>query len=308
MKAEIRTNRNRGGAAGPVKRGSVLVSMLLLGLALCLFPATGGNAQQPQQAPKAAMPAVSPDKTAPPAVESVLEPKAIEVLKAASSKLAAARTMSFTAVVTYESPSRLGPPLAYTTKSEVTVKRPNGLRVITPADGPASEFYYDGRKMTAFAPAEKLVAVADAPPTIDGMLRSAFDSAAIYYPFADVIVADPYKDIADGLKIAFFIGQSRVVGGTTTDMVAWANDDVFVQAWIGAEDKLPRRLRAVYRKDPSQLRHDMELSNWKLDPVIPADAFTLKGIGSAKPIPFAHPDARPPLGARVPGEGRTIQK
>jgi len=38
----------------------------------------------------------------------VLEPKAIDLLKAASSRLAAARTMTFTAVISYESPSRLG--------------------------------------------------------------------------------------------------------------------------------------------------------------------------------------------------------
>ena len=122
-----------------------------------------------------------------------LEPKAIEILKAASSRLAAARTMSFTAVVSYESPSRLGTPLVYTTKSEVTLQRPDKLRVITPGDGPASEFYYDGKKMMAFAPAENLVAVAEAPPTIDAALKAAYDSAAIYFPFTDVIVADPYK-------------------------------------------------------------------------------------------------------------------
>ena len=75
--------------------------------------------------------------------------------------------MSFTAVVSYESPSRLGPPLVYSTQSEVTVGRPDKLKVVTLGDGPASDFYYDGKTMTAFAPQEKLIAVADAPPTID---------------------------------------------------------------------------------------------------------------------------------------------
>lgn len=216
--------------------------------------------------------------------------------------------MSFTAVVTYESPSRLGPPLAYTTKSEVTVKRPNGLKVITSADGPASEFYYNGKQITAFAPAEKFVAVADAPPTIDEALRVSFDKAAIYFPFTDLIVSDPYRDIADGLKVAFYIGRSRIVGGVTTDMVAYADDDVFVQAWIGAQDRLPRRLRAVYRKDPSQLRHDMELSNWKINPAVTAGAFTPRGAKGAKPIPFARPDAVQATGERPPDAGQGIQK
>jgi len=105
--------------------------------------------------------------------------------------------MSFTAVVTYENPSRLGTPLAYTTKSEVTLQRPDKLRVIT-RQMPATEFYYDGKAIMAFAPAENLLAVADAPPTIDGALEAAFKTADIYYPFTDLIVADPYKAVSDG--------------------------------------------------------------------------------------------------------------
>ena len=141
-----------------------------------------------QQAPPPAAAKAAPSDA------PALEPKAIEILKAASARLAAARSMSFTAVVTYESPSRLGPPLVYTTRSEVTLQRPDKLRVITPGDGPASEFYYDGKTMMAFAPAENLVAVADAPPTIDAALKAAYDAAAIYFPFTDVIVADPYAE------------------------------------------------------------------------------------------------------------------
>jgi hypothetical protein len=244
-------------------------------------------------------------KEAPPAVRLGLEPKAIDILKAASSRLAAAGSMSFTAVATYESPSRLGTPLAYTTKSEVTLKRPDKLRVLTVADGPASEFYYDGKAMVAFAPAENLIAIAEAPPTIDAALKAAYDSAAIYFPFTDLIVADPYKDIADGLVLAFYIGQSKVVGGTTTDMVAYADNDVFVQTWIGAEDKLPRMVRAVYRTDPAHLRHQLELSNWQLEPGVADDAFAPKNAGSAKPIAFAHPNKKRPQGDKPPAKGKS---
>ena len=136
----------------------------------------------------------------------------------------------------------------------------------------------------------ELVAVAEAPPTIDGALNAAYDSAAIYFPFTDVIVADPYKDIADGLEHAFVIGQSRVVGGTTTDMVAIVSDRVFGQIWIGADDKLPRMIRAVYADDPSRLRHQVEFSNWRLDGEISADTFALSRAASAPRIPFARPD------------------
>jgi len=282
-------------------RGNALAWSVLVALSVCPMAAV---IAQPQQPPVAGAPGTQP-QAASPQTPPALEPKAIEILKASSAKLAAAKTMSFTAVTSYESPSRLGPPLVYTTRSEVTMQRPDKVRVITPGDGPASEFYYDGKTMMAFAPAENLVAVADAPPTIDDALRAAFKSAAIYYPFSDLIVADPYKDIADGLVVAFYIGQSKQVGGTTTDMVAFAHDDVLVQVWIGAEDKLPRRSRAIYRNDPTQFRHQMDVSNWKLNVPIQAGTFTSARAAAAKRIPFAPPEpmpASPPAGTAPPAK------
>ena len=273
-------------------------------LAIGIVLAAGVNAQSGQPAPKAAKMAKAPKKPAAPAVQLGLEPKAVEILKAASARLAAAKSMAFTAVVSYESPSRLGPPLIYSSKSEVILQRPNKLRVLTLGDGPASEFYFDGKTMMAFSPAENLVAVADAPATIDAALQVAFDTAAIYFPFTDVMVADPWKDIADGLKIAFYIGQSIVVGDTTTDMVAYVTGDVFVQAWIGAEDKLPRRIYAVYLNDRARLRHVLQLSNWALDAAVPADAFASAKAASAARMPFALPDAKDAPGMKPPPKAK----
>jgi len=260
------------------------VLLLALGVLLAI-----PNAQGKPQAAKKKAKHVAVEASPAPEASPALEPKAIEILKAASSRLAAARTLKFTAIEFYESSSRQGHPLSVTTKSEVTLQRPDKLRVIMSADGPASEFYYDGKKMMAYAPAENLVAVADAPPTIDAALEVAHRSAAIYFPFTDLIVADPYKDMEEGLKLAYYIGQSRVVGGTTTDMVAYIDSGVFVQIWIGAEDKLPRLLHAVYLDDPEQLRHNLILSDWQLDAAVPADTFSSAKAASANPMPFAHP-------------------
>jgi hypothetical protein len=222
-----------------------------------------------------------------------LEPQAIKILKAMSDRLAAAQTMKFTAVTTYENPSRLGPALAYHTLSNVILQRPNKLQVISPGDGPASEFYYNGKTLVAFAPTENLVAIAEAPATIDAALKFAYDTAAIYFPFTDILVADPYKDIAGDLKTAFYIGQSQVVDGITTDMIAIASDKVFAQIWIGTKDKLPRLIRAVYRDDPSRLRHQVTFTNWQLDMPLSADTFASPRANAAKPIPFKRPEPEP---------------
>lgn len=266
---------------------------LVFGMLLATAPAWAqGAIQQPTSKAAAANVNLPPANGGP-----ALEPKAIEILKVSSERLAAAKTLTFTAVESYESMSRQGNPLVFVNKSEVTLQRPDKLRVIMPGDGPASEFYYNGKTMMAFAPAENLLAVADAPPTIDEALDAAYHSAAIYFPFTDVIVADPYKDMAPELKLAYYIGQSHIVGETITDMVAYIDNGVFIQAWIGTEDKLPRVIHAVYLNDPEQLRHNLLFSNWQLDKPIPAGTFAPSDTASAKRINFAHPHPQPLPGA-----------
>jgi Predicted periplasmic protein (DUF2092) len=113
--------------------------------------------------------------------------------------------------------------------------------------------------------------------------------SATYFPFADVIVADPYGDLARGLQLAFVVGQSQVVGGTLTDIVAVANQTAQAQIWIGAEDKLPRRIQASFFDEFGLFRHVLELSDWQLDPAIPPGTFASAKAADAKRIPFAPP-------------------
>ncbi len=236
-----------------------------------------------------------------------LEPKALDVLRAVSDRLKTARTISFVAVETFESLSRQGAPLVLANRFEVTLRRPDRLKVILAGDGPSSEFYYNGKTMMAYAPAENTVAVAEAPATIDAALEAIFHKAAIYFPFTDLIVADPYGDLAPGLKHAYYVGQSHVVGDTTTDIVAFAGDNVFVQVWVGTEDHLPRAMHAVFLNDPDELRHNMILSNWQIDAPAPDELFTSAKAASAKRMEFEHPHPEATQGT-MPGQGRPSPK
>ncbi len=160
-------------------------------------------------APLAAPAQNAPAAPAPAAPAPVMEPKAIEVLKAASDKLAAANTLEFTAVSTYERAARNGQPLYYSLVHQVTVERSDKMRVITPGDGTPDEFYYDGKTMMAYVPSSNLVAVADAPSTIDKLIDAAWDKAAIYFPFSDIIASDPYAELSKTLKSAFYVAGAH---------------------------------------------------------------------------------------------------
>jgi hypothetical protein len=252
-------------------------------------------------------PAVAPgnpapvDATAAPRSEGAppkLEPKALAILKAACDKLAAAKTMSFNALIEEEGPDlRYGLPLQFSRIAHVALRRPDELFVKGHGSGPDTQFFYDGRTLIAWMPQQNLVATAPAPATVDAMLKDVYAKAAIYFPFEDLIVADPYKDLMDGLEVASYIGQSDVVAGVETDMITFGNDAAFVQAWIGTEDKLPHRLRAVYLDDPAALRHDMVLSDWTLDAPLPPSTFIAKVPANAGKIPFQHPADMAPMAA-----------
>ena len=92
-----------------------------------------------------------------------------------------------------------------------------------------------------------------------------------------------------GLTSAFVVGQSKLVGGTTTDIVAVANDDIQVQLWIGSEDRLPRLSWLTFTHMTQKPRRMAEFSDWKLDG--PVDQ-TPPNVGNATKIEFARPDAK----------------
>jgi hypothetical protein len=261
----------------------------------CLFLA-GSVLAQGTAAPKSPRPAAKAKAKVP----LLIEQRAIDLIKAASARLAAAKSMGFTAIVDIEYPSKLGPPLAYPVRYDVAMQRPDKLRVLQSGAGPANEFYYDGKAILAYAPEANVVAVSDAPPTLEAALKFAYDKAAIYYPFTDLLLPDPYAVMTDKVLHAFYIGASGAVGGVPTEAVAWATNDVFIQMWVGTEDKLPRRIRAMFANDPLKLRHDMQLSNWQIEVNHAADTFASQKAQSAQRITFGKPVAvAPPPGTKA---------
>lgn len=95
-----------------------------------------------------------------------------------------------------------------------------------------------------------------------------------------------------------------MIAGITTDIVAYIANGVFVQAWIGTDDKLPRILPAIYLDDKLQQPHILVLSNWNLNPDVSPDVFGSAAANSATRIKFAHPSAPVPAAAKAPAKAK----
>jgi hypothetical protein len=252
--------------------------VLLLLAALNFFAVEGAFAETGH--------ATAPSDSAHPAIE----PAALDILKAASEKLASAKRISFVAHGAFDVPARNGQPLFYHTRSEVLLVRPNKLRVIVPGDGPPSEFYFDGAKVAVFTPRADLIASADAPGSVEQMLAAIYEKAGIYFPFVDFIVADPYKTLTEGLTSAFVIDKSTVVGDTTTNIISICK--CICRFGSAQRTSCPGSLAADTSEKP---RHVVEFSDWKLDGKAPKDsAFVPHTTASTRQIPFAQPTVAAP--------------
>ncbi len=261
---------------GNRRRGVAALTAASLGALALAFVAGSASAQ---------------DATPAAAATPVIEQKAVDILKAAGAAIGGAKSLSFTAVSTYERFGRTGQPLYYSVLNEVSLERPNKLRVIKPGDGTPDEFYYDGKTITAYIPQGNLVATADAPPTIDKMLDVAWDKAAIYFPFVDAISDDPFAAASKGLKSLYYVGTSVTVGGVKTDVIAGENEEIQAELWIGAEDHLPRMLRARYVNEPARANYETAFSDWKINPKFAAGTFESQKAKTANKIEFEPPGA-----------------
>ena len=158
--------------------------------------------------------------------------------------------------------------------------------------------------MMAYVPSEDLVAVAEAPPTIDQLIDVAWDKAAIYFPFSDVIVSEPCAVFDKRMSTAFYVGQSNIVGNITTDMIAVAGEDVQAELWIGAADHLPRLLRVVYPHEPAHALYQTEYSDWHIGDTVEPGVFASDRAAKGKPMPFAPPGA----GQLPPTPAQSVEK
>ncbi|WP_336487367.1 DUF2092 domain-containing protein [Methylobacterium nigriterrae] len=219
-----------------------------------------------------------------------VEPAAVALLRAAGEALAAARSLSFTALAVHDVPNAEGQSVFYTLRSRVELRRPDRLRVVTDGDGPSSEFIADGRTLTLFHPGERTVATTGAPPSLDAALKAEVQASGQAQAFADMLVADPAGALTEGLTRAFVVGRSSLVGGVETDIVAFADRDAQAQIWIGVVDRLPRQLWVTETGAPGRPRNGVTFSDWTVDRPIEDRVFSTAHTVGARPVPFPRPD------------------
>jgi len=220
------------------------------------------------------------------AKESKIDPAAIESLKKMCATLEDAAAFTYETEGIVEAPTPSGQTITLFPATEVAVKKPNKLRVELRGEGPAFDFFYDGKTAVAYAPEAKKYSIAAAPPTLDDMLPALEKETGIQFITAPLLFKDPYAVIGRPITSAAVVG-SAVIKGMPCQHLAFRSPGVEWELWVDEGGKsLPRRLVVNFTDQRDLPRVLVEFTKWNLRPWLRDSLFEFSKPADGQEIPF----------------------
>ncbi len=235
-----------------------------------------------------------PKTALPKQVAASLDSRALDKLKLMSDTLSHAKSLRFEArsMVPVKSPNGMWISLYGT--SRVVKEGPGKLFAETRGDFFPHDFFFDGKTVTSYSPTKNLYAVKTAPGTIDEVIEEAYREEGKSFPYADILVSEPYSILTEGLIKAVYVGQSTFrplsgAGSVVTDHLVFTHKGVEWQIWIDSGDHLPRMVCATYFDRTGEPSYTVEFGDWKIDETIPPETFIYKNASKAVKVEFRNP-------------------
>ena len=115
--------------------------------------------------------------------------------------------------------------------TNVTVKRPNKMRAVRAGGSMDQRFFYDGKTLTLYSPAEKVYATEAAPDTVERMIDFARETVGMLLPSADLLYRNVFPLLMQDVTLAAVVGKT-VVSGVKCDHLLFSRPGVDFQIWI----------------------------------------------------------------------------
>jgi hypothetical protein len=221
------------------------------------------------------------------AAQPDLDPDALAILKETLGSITEAKNFSFLVTVARDRMATNNQLVTYFNRQEVTVSRPDKLRINIDGEHHDVQFYFDGGKATLFEPEQKLYASQTAPSTIGGMI-DALDKKGVDFPESDILQNNSYEALAKGLETAYIIGRVNINNRTYVHLV-FTGPAADWQLWVepATGDKLlPRAIVIIYKSEPGSPRVSLDFSDWNLNAQPEATMFQFVKPDDAHEVQF----------------------
>jgi hypothetical protein len=227
--------------------------------------------------------AFSAPTTAAPSRE--IEPRALDLLKAATSRLDSTKTFSFRTRSVPASAGGNGPFASFFADAQFAVLRPDKVRAKVRGEAPPLDFFFDGSTLTVYQPTLNLYATTDEPGTLEALIPFALQRAGVLFPLADVLTGDPQSTLTRRITRARYKGVSTIAGNRC-EHGAFAAPGVEWEIWVDARNSLPCRLTGRLLEMQGAPRFAVDFHDWKLNPALTASSFTFAKPAGAGRLDF----------------------
>jgi len=168
--------------------------------------------------------------------------------------------------------------------SEVYMMGPDKMRINVRSDNGHRGYWYDGKTITYYSYDENNYATVDAPNTILETIDTVNRDYGIDFPAADFFYPKFTDDLVDNSDRIVFLGMKNVEGRDCFHILA-TSKSTGIQLWI-ADDalNLPVKLSIAHYDQKNSPQYEATLSNWQINPELPAAMFDFVTPQSAAQI------------------------
>lgn len=236
-------------------------------------------------------PAALPPEPPPPPIETELapgsrlvEPRAQELVRQMSDRLARATALAIEAEELYDEVPAGTPRQQLTSVRRVAMRRPDRLVGDASGDALNRSFWYDGRTFSALDREQNVWASGEVPPTIDEALDWVFDQTGTVVPLADFLYADVYDRMMAQVQRGVYLGIHEAAG-VPCHHLSFEQATIDWQLWIDAGgDPLPRKLVITYKTEDEVPQYSVTIRKWNLEATLPEALFQFAPPEGAKRV------------------------
>lgn len=213
-----------------------------------------------------------------------IDPEADRILKSMSSYLATTKAFSMNAEVALEIVTRNGQKLQLMSSETLVVQRPSKFRIHVKGMVADAEFVFDGKTLTLYGRKPNVYVQKDVPGTIDDAFRAFESETGLVASGADLLFADPYAVLSEGVESSAYLGTAYV-DGIECHHLAFREDRLDWQLWVQAGDRpLPMRyvITSIWQAAAPQL--EVSIRDWNTSPQINDKQFTFSAPEGARKL------------------------
>lgn len=233
-------------------------------------------------------PSAARAQAAPPAIAdaaaSAIDSRATEWMKKMSALLAGTRTFTIEAEETFDAEFARAYRVQLTNVRTLTMERPSRFSAMATGDTLHRASWYDGKSLTVLNQKRNVYASVDMPGTVDGVLDTLAADYEVYLPLSDLLYADPYAAMMEGVLYGKYLGVHQAAG-VPCHHLTFGQEGVEWQIWIDAgAQPLPRKLAIAYWDQPGVPQYHAVFRRFTLGPEIKPGQFTFKAPAGATKV------------------------